>query len=84
MGDLNRDRFGVPIETKRRQFPTPGPGSYMINPSVSLKNPKLGVIGLTDRNYTFGVDTKEVNPGPAYYDPPIHEKKVSFHYDRIE
>lgn len=28
MGDLNRDRFGQPIEKKTANFIVPGPGSY--------------------------------------------------------
>jgi hypothetical protein len=28
MGDLNRDRFGEPIEKKTAKFVVPGPGSY--------------------------------------------------------
>ena len=28
MGDLNRDRFGDPIEKKTANFIVPGPGSY--------------------------------------------------------
>ncbi|CAI2360786.1 unnamed protein product [Moneuplotes crassus] len=86
MGDLSRDRFGAPVEPKSTQFRTPGPGSYE-NDYVQFtkKNDhKLGVVGLSDRNYTFGFDNFQANPGPAYYDPQVIDKKISFHYDRVD
>ncbi|CAI2387434.1 unnamed protein product [Moneuplotes crassus] len=86
MGDLSRDRFGAPIESKSVKFKTPGPGAYENDYIQSIKknSHKLCMIGQSERNYTFGMDNIEINPGPAYYDPPVVDKKISFHYDRAD
>ena len=85
MGDLSRDRFGVPIEPKTHQFKTPGPGAYESDNIDSVKRNqfKYGVFDQEDRNFNFGIGNSLKNPGPAYYNPTIVDK-ISFHYDRMD
>mmetsp|Transcript_6708 Transcript_6708/g.5837 ORF Transcript_6708/g.5837 Transcript_6708/m.5837 type:complete len:138 (+) Transcript_6708:365-778(+) len=85
MGDLSRDRFGVPVENKGTIFKTPGPGAYNSNQIDATKqNPsKQGLFTQEARNLKFTLGTAKINPGPAYYTPNIIDK-VSFHYSRVD
>ena len=86
MGDLNLDRFGNPIEIKSRKHEVPGPGSYNAE-DVIINKPstnKQGIFNREERIYNYNMKELPKNPGPAYYDPSIMEKKTSFHYDRID
>lgn len=50
MGDLNLDRFGNPIESKKLTHVVPGPGSY--DPDV-YQNVKLGVFQGNEINFVI-------------------------------
>jgi len=79
MGDLNRDRFGESIETKAAKLNVPGPGSY--NPMLpKVKNNQSPSFSIANHS----IWPKSKNPGPAYYDPIIAEKRTNFKYSNAE
>jgi hypothetical protein len=86
MGDLNRDRFGVSLESKNVKNLPPGPGAYDVSycDPRKVNNNKLGIIGHDQRICASGPNIKDRNPGPAYYQVIPMEQKTSFHYDRID
>lgn len=79
--DNNSDRFGKPILPRRPRELVPGPGEYQ----VVRPNDKLLVTsgGYVSQAPIEGVKPTGI-PGPAFYNPAIEPKKISFLFNAAE
>jgi len=79
----NQDRFGRPLEKKSEPFVVPGPGTYKTGSKQVAKAQASmsSFVSTADRNIV-GEPAVKGQPGPAYYNPAIPNKK-SFHLNAI-
>jgi hypothetical protein len=79
--DNNQDRFGRPILPRKPRELVPGPGEYQIERPNEV--PMLTKGGYVSQMPLEGLKPNGI-PGPAFYNPAIEPKKISFLFNAAE